>query len=107
MTFDVPEFPRLSDYVGAFAIDPAHGAALAERAKSLDLSAHIAEARSTGISSDFQRKQVGDSTIAMIPIAGLMMKSASSLGGTSTVETRRQIRAAVADTSITAIVVPE
>lgn len=99
----VPDFPRSADYCGAWAIEPTRGAALASRVKMMDLQQHIAEARSPGISSDFQRKQVGNKFIAMIPIAGLLMKSASSLGGTSTVEARRQIRAAVADNSISSI----
>ncbi len=42
-------------------------------------------------------------SIALVKIAGSMMKSASSMGGTSTVQVRRDIRAAAADSDVSGI----
>lgn len=105
MKIDVPDFPRLADYAGVWAIEPQAGSALLERVKSIDLAAHVATSRASYQRTEFRTTQIGKSKIAVIPIAGSMMKAATSFGGASTVEIRRQIREAAGEESITSIAI--
>lgn len=95
----VPTFARLSDYLGAWACEPMAFAGLSALAKGMDLHAHVA-ARPEPLRSSVQTTGAGDHKIAVVALRGILMKGQSSLGGTSTVQLRRDIRQAVADPAI-------
>lgn len=105
----VPEFPRVEDYAGAWAIEPSAGAALLDLARRSDLFAHVRE-RSAGpapvvaAAATFGTVTANGQTVAVIPLRGTLMKSVGSMSaGTSTVAARRAIRAAAADPDVSAI----
>jgi signal peptide peptidase SppA len=112
--------PHLNQYFGPWAIKETHGLALAQTACRLDLSVHLEEGRKPR-SPRFQTQGIPDSPephavarsdrgypvadgTAVIELCGPLMKHTSSLTeGSSTVEARRQIRAAVADPDVSSI----
>lgn len=108
---NVPEFARLNDYVGAWAIEPSTFAGLWHLAQSIDLAVHVraadaAKARATDAPSPalaLEKTATGNGTIAIVKIAGVMMKPQSSFGGTSTIQARRDIRQAAADPDVAGI----
>ena len=101
----VPYFARLSDYAGLWAIDPTSANALWSKASSTDLPAHIQQADPPRIKAELQTvKASNGSTVAVVMLTGTLMKSVSSMGGgTSTVQARREIRKAVSDPDVSAI----
>jgi signal peptide peptidase SppA len=99
----IPPFARATDYVGPWAIEPTAAAALWNRAKSIDLAAHV-QAYSPREPAGFEKIDAGGPTVAIVRLSGSLMKSESSFGGTSTVRVRSELRKAAADSSITAIV---
>lgn len=106
----VPRFPRVADYAGAWAIEPNAGSMLLAAIQRTDLAAHVASAESPKLVAardDFQSVKVaGGQQIAIIPLAGTLMKSVGSMSaGTSTVMTRRMLRKAVADPEVSAILI--
>lgn len=103
-SIDVPEFARLGDYSGVWAIEPQAGSALFERAKSIDLAAHVAEADPPKLRSEAGHVMSGDQKIGVVMIAGPLMKSVGSMSaGTSTVRARRDIRQLAKDPEVSAI----
>lgn len=103
-TLRVPQFARATDYAGVWAIDPMHGASLWEMAQRIDLAAHVREAIPPTIKAEVHAEQVGKQSIAVVMLTGPLMKAASSMsGGTSTVQARREIRNAMNDPNISAI----
>jgi signal peptide peptidase SppA len=103
----VPRFGRVHDYVGAWAIEPASASALLSLARGMDLAAHVAAAQSepTQMKSAMSVQPDGrGKSLAVVPIVGVMMKHQSSLGGgTSTVQIRRDLRAAASSDEVSAI----
>lgn len=106
--------PHLDEYFGVWAVDEDRFRAAVERINGLDLTAHIQAAKSAGegqagypASPNKDGSYAGELTqngIAVIDIAGTMMKFASSLDdATGTVAVRRALRAAVADDRVKAI----
>lgn len=103
----LPYFARLTDYVGAWALESAAAAHLFRLARSMDMAAHLAELshQNEPIKSALEKTPAGDGkSIALVRLTGLLMKGASSLGGTSTVQARRDIRQATADPDVGGIV---
>jgi signal peptide peptidase SppA len=99
----VPQFRRLDQYVGAWAIEPSRGAALWELARGTNLAAHVEESPPRP-RSQAEKVNASGSTVAVIRVAGVLMKQASSMSaGTSTVQLRRDIRQAAADPDVSAI----
>lgn len=102
----VPAFARLTDFFGLWAIEPTAGNALASMLGGLDLAAHVRQgiARPVPVVSTTEMIPGGnDKRVAVIKAVGTLMKGQSSLGGTSTIQLRRDIRNAAADPSVSGI----
>ncbi len=96
----LPQFARLDQYGGLWAIEPNAGQRLAEIFASTDWKAHTPKPEAP---PGPQRFEKNGRSVAVIPISGTMMKQRPSGGGTSTIDVRRQLRQAAADSSITSI----
>jgi signal peptide peptidase SppA len=98
--------PRQEDYFGVWAIEERWFQAAVARVHDLDLHLHVEEHRAQGEPRAARRGAdyaVRDG-VAVIELTGPLMKFASSFeAGTSTVYARRQIRAAVRDPDVSAI----
>lgn len=99
----VPEFNRLSDWTGLWAMEPRAWDLLVERIRSIDLAAHMGQPPPAMKSALEKIPARGGQSIGIIKVMGTMMKSQSSLGGTSTVQLRRDIRQAAQDPEISSI----
>jgi signal peptide peptidase SppA len=102
-----PDFHRLTDWFGLWAIENSAGRALWEQIQRLELHVHAQEhAQVTALPADSRRAayQVRDG-VAVIPLEGTLLKHRSSLGGTSLVETRRAIRAALDDPKVSSVLI--
>lgn len=86
-------------YLGPWAIEPSRFSALVALAKSGQLHAAAPKGQAQE-REPFLRDASG---IAIIPIDGVIMKQESKFGGTSSLELRRSLRAAVADPEVKAI----
>lgn len=99
----IPLFARLEDFVGVWSMEPLAFVAMWEAIGRMDLSAHLAspppdlESRMELVPSRDGR------SIAVVPLTGTLMRGQSSMGGTSTVMARRDIRQAVADPNVSGI----
>lgn len=98
----VPAFARISDYLGPWALEPCAARHLWDLSGSIDLAAHVSESTASRapLRSAIEKTTAGGANIAVIPIRGIMMKGQSSLGGTSTVQVRRDLRQAAADPEV-------
>ncbi len=99
----VPLFRRLSDYAGAWAIEPTAFAALWHAISRMDLTAHMAEAQAPLTPLAEMVSTRSGRSVAMIPVTGPLMKQRSSMGGTSTIQLRKEIRQAAADPNVSGI----
>ncbi len=99
----IPSFQRIHDYVGLWSIAEEHFARILAAAKAMDLAAHISEKPEEVRSALELAQGPGDKKIAVIRLQGLLMKSQSSFGGTSTIQARRDIRNAISDPSVAGI----
>jgi signal peptide peptidase SppA len=105
-SLDLPRFGRVTDYVGAWAIEPRAGQALLDLVGRTDLGRHVAESvaptRSAAAGASLAKS--GQQTIGVVMLTGTLQKATSSMSaGTSTVEARRELRKAAADPDIDAI----
>ncbi len=99
----LPAFARLVDFVGLWAIEPMRAQQLWDAARAVDMMAHAAE-EPPKLQSALRIEQAQNGrSVAVVRIAGPMMKPQSSFGGTSTVQARKDIRQAVADPNVSAI----
>lgn len=96
----LPQFARLDQYGGLWAIEPNAGQRLAELFAQTDWKSHTPK---TDAQPGPQRFEKNGRSVAVIPVSGTMMKQRPSGGGTSTIDVRRQIRQAAADSSISSI----
>ena len=96
------DVPHIDQYFGIWAIHEARFRSMVDRFNGIDLRAHVARASHAGsIGGDEFESAEG---VAVIELSGVLMKFVSSLsGGTSTVHARRQIRSAMNDSSVEAI----
>jgi len=92
----------LSDYVGLWAMSFDHAAALAAALNRCDLVALSARATASPPAAEMVATK-GDRRVAVVRIVGPMMKGQSWFGGTSTIQTRREVRAAAADPNVSGI----
>lgn len=102
----VPYFARLTEYAGPWLIEPSAAQSLLRLVNSIDLRAHVAAglAQPKAVASPLESVSgKGGKTIAVVNLAGPLMKQQSSMGGTSTVAARRAIRQAAADQTVSAI----
>jgi signal peptide peptidase SppA len=102
--------PRLEQYFGTWAILADHFRASVNRFNQINLNLHIEQhtaepqARSSDESGSSRRYQLSKGGVAVIDIAGSMMKGESSLGeSASTIAVRRAVRQAAADDECSAI----
>jgi signal peptide peptidase SppA len=105
----VPWFPRVHDLAGVWCMEAmafnAHWQALLR----FDLARHVEQSLAAAVPAERKspvefRPAKNGQNVAVVPILGAMMKQRSSLGGTSTIETRRDLRNAAADPNVSAVV---
>jgi signal peptide peptidase SppA len=96
----VPVFSRLIDYVGLWSVEPCRFAALCQLAHAMDLKVHVEQGAAPALVAVEKTATPNGKSIAIIKAMGLLMKSASSMGGTSTIQLRRDLRQAAADADV-------
>lgn len=99
----VPNFPRLEEYASIWLMEPMAFRAYWEAAQKIDLDAHIRNAPAIQPGSYETVPARNGSSVAVVKALGTLMKQRPSLGGTSTIDLRRQIRGAAADPNISGI----
>lgn len=100
----VPRFARLSDYFGMWCMEPAALTAFVDLVSRTDMAAHMAAFRPQPQETITQRVATkGGKSVAVVRLAGTMTKAAGSFGGTSTVQARKDLRAAAADADVNGI----
>jgi len=100
---EVPTFARLNDWVGLWSIEPQAADALQHLLRGIRLAEHVAEAP-PALRSISDTVHVDGKRIATVRLSGTLMKSQPSAGfGTSTIQARREVRAAAADPNIDGI----
>jgi ClpP class serine protease len=101
----VPDFPRLADYVGLWAMYPPHFLAYWHAATVTDLAAHVKAAmpRPAEPAAPQMVPARGGKSVAVVRVERTLMKQRPSLGGTSSVDIRRNVRQAAANPDVSAI----
>ena len=102
----IPAFNRISDYFGVWAMEPGAAAMLHATVRSMDMMTHVynAEKEPTPVRCAVEKVAgSGGKTISVISLSGILMKPQTSMGGTSTVAARREVRNAAADAEVGAI----
>jgi len=99
--------PHLHEYFGLWSILEEPFRAAVDRISGLDLRAHVVvqgAAPQPAASTAARSYALTEQGVAIVALSGPMMKHVSSLsGGSSTVLARRQVRAAVADPDVKAV----
>lgn len=98
-----PEFSRLSDWLGLWAMETQAFEFLVEQLRRVDLVSHVSTAPPPIVSALEKTPGKNSQSIAIVKMMGTLMKSQSSMGGTSTVQLRRDIRQAAADPEVSGI----
>lgn len=100
-----PPFARWDEYLGQWCIEPVFFARMWRAVELMNLPAHMAVGpppKPPTLTEMYPAK--GGKNVAVIKAAGTLMKGQSSLGGsTSTIQLRREIRAAVNDPTVSGI----
>jgi signal peptide peptidase SppA len=100
----LPITAHVEQYFGAWAMEESRFLGLLQTIEKTDLSSHFAARLPMADVEGASVYEVQDG-VAIIPIKGMMTKYGSSLGNaTSTIATRRAIRAAVRDQGVNSIV---
>lgn len=94
---------RLSDYFGCWAYEPDRFLAQLDVVLACDLAAHMAAPPPPLARTTVAEPTDSGKSVARVLVRGTMMKGQSSFGGASTVQLRRDIRAAAADPNVSAI----
>jgi signal peptide peptidase SppA len=106
-TLFTPDYPRLSDWLGVWAMRPDAALALWGLVRETDWLAHFAATANAPVakaeSNVLMTPGIGGKSIAVIPLVGTLMKARSSFGGTSTVQARRDIRSAARNPDVSGI----
>jgi signal peptide peptidase SppA len=100
----VPEFARIDEYAGLWAMESTHFDQLWAMLRHMNWAAHMSAPPEPRADVQTIGGAKGGKAIAFIPMLGLLMKQRSSVGGTSTIQLRRDIRQAAADPNVGAIV---
>lgn len=103
ITASVPHFERIADWRGLWLMEATAMHTMREALAAMDWAAHMAGPAPRPTSSTTLIPTKNDKSIAIISASGTLMKSASSMGGTSTVQLRRDISSAANDPSISGI----
>ena len=99
----LPTFARLHEYFGAWAYEPERLFAQLRVIQSTDFAIHMAAPQPPRPSNVQMTPAKNGKTVARIDMLGTLMKQQSSMGGTSTVQLRRDIRTAANDPNVSAI----
>lgn len=100
----VPVFARWDDYLGEWCVEPTRFAKMWAAIRTTNLPAHMALGPPPKPATLTETVPVkGGKNVAVIKATGTLMKAQSSFGGTSTVQLRREIRAAIADPTVSGI----
>jgi signal peptide peptidase SppA len=100
----VPYFGRIDELAGEWAYEPARFAAMWRMIAAMNLPIHMAAPLPPKPQTLTEMVPVkGGKTVAVLSAKGTLMKSQSSFGGTSTVQLRKELRAATADPNVNAI----
>lgn len=101
----VPAYPRVTEYLGAWAFEPSRFAIALDRIRHMDWPRHMDDGGAAPLRSYTQHVPTGKDgqAVAVISAVGELMKQQSSMGGTSTVQLRHDIRRAARDPNVTAI----
>ncbi|MBL4700447.1 MAG: S49 family peptidase [Phycisphaeraceae bacterium] len=105
------DVPRLDQYFGTWAIDPTHGKAMFDQACQRNWADHVSQDANIALSTARNasreldiRKSSNNTNIAQVYAMGTLMKQATSLQqSSSTIRIKQEIRAAVNDSSVDAI----
>lgn len=105
LCLNVPTFARIDEYFGLWAIEPVSAHRMFRDAYATDFAKHLAAAMpAKPVQSSLEMIPVkGGKNIAYVKAAGTLMKQQSSMGGTSTVQLRRDIRSAANDPNVQSI----
>ena len=103
LSIAVPIFTRLDDWLGLWAMETIRFGSLWHMARVADWPVHMAATPQRPMSLTEMVPAKGGKNIAVITAAGTLMKSQSSFGGTSTVQLRRDVRAAANDPNVSSI----
>lgn len=100
---EVPTFHRLDEYAGVWLLEPHRFAGLWSGLGRIDWAAHLAAAQPARTTAATLEPGKNKKSVAVIRVGGLLMKQQSSLGGTSTVQLRRDVRQAAANPDVSGI----
>lgn len=100
---NVPTFRRLDEYFGLWMMEPERFLATWRMAKATDFTTHMAAAPAQRPSNVQMEPTRNGKSVAVIHATGMLMKQQSSMGGTSTVQLRRDVRSAAADPNVSGI----
>lgn len=107
MIENVPLLPRLSDWLGVWAIELMHAQSLLRAVAEIDWPAHLSAVDRHGepiVAERFETVEAKGKNLAVVSLTGTMLKSRASMGGgTSTIAARRQVRAAARDPEVAGI----
>lgn len=99
----IPAFNRLTDFIGPWAMWEVAFLQQWEALQRVDWNAHLS-ADALKLESKLTLEPIkGGGSIATVPLTGTLSKGANSMGGTSTVQARRDIRAAAANPDVSGI----
>lgn len=106
----MPMLPRITDYLGAWCVEPTRFETLFRGITLADFTAHAAAIRQAAPAPSRPAVRYTElvpaangKQVAVVKMAGTLMKGESSFGGASTVQLRREVRAAAADESVSGI----
>lgn len=102
----VPHFTRLEEYAGVWAMEERAFIAQWQVAANADLVAHIRQAQpktAADIGGTEMIRAKGGKSVAVVRVVGTLMKQRASMGGTSTLDIRRQVRQAASNPDVSAI----
>lgn len=102
-TLNAPQFSRIDEYFGAWLYEPERFMAQLAMLQRADIARHAAAPQQSRSPYVNYAQGKGDQNIAIISAVGTLMKQASSYGGTSTIQLRRDIRQAANDSGVQAI----
>lgn len=99
----IPDFSRVHDWAGVWAMEPMAFLALRDAARLMNWPQHMAGPPQKVQSSLEMIPAKSGKNIAVVKATGTLMKSQSSMGGTSTVQLRKDIRQATNDPNVSGI----
>lgn len=102
----VPTFARLDEYFGPWAYEPVRFQLAWQAAAAKNLFSHVNAGPSPRPQTMTTMVPVrGGKNVAVIEMNGSLMKQQPSMGGTSTVQLRRDIRSAASDPNVSSILI--